>query len=624
MLPLTTWAQLVEFPVQRKPNTGSTSSAARIKTVTPVSLPFWDDFSFTTDDYPVDSLWVNNRKVLVNSGQGITPPTINVATFDGLNENGQPYNPTDGLDYGYRDTLESQPILMAVVPELLRNNVFLSFYYQWGGNGEPPDQNDFLRLEFKNENEEWEEVMIMRVRPDQNPDQFYDTLIRINQDRFYHDEFRFRFISFGRRSGRYDAWHIDYVYLNKERNENDDSYPDRSLSTSPSTIFGKYYTVPLTHFFNQPTINTTSFYVRNLFDSITVLTYNTDLQAKKIYNNTSVTNSINLDFEKPLVGNDGTTQPKELKEVFIATLPDAGNTSIFDPAAKAIELTMTLTLNSADNKPLSDPNSDYDINYEPIDFRWNDTLSVKYFLDSVYAYDDGTAEYGGGTANSGNILAYRFDMQTSLQDTINGISIHFPYFSGLAASTIDFFIFMDEGGTPGNLVYEQSIDVVQKGNNEFHFTPLYEGVLVQNAFFIGYRKNPPDEARAWIGIDKSNNTGDRMFYKSTESSSTWILNDDITGSLMMRPHFGTADVVTSRQEELQPVFLYPNPNQGTFYLKGTVDHIEIMTLTGQPVHFQTENFVEEKRIEVSASPGVYIVRYKSGARIFTRKIIITR
>jgi hypothetical protein len=215
MAPITTWSQLTVHPLEGNRAAPSISkkkfSSARTEDGE-LSLPFWDDFSFTTEDHADDLLWIKNRSVLVSSGQGINPPTINVATFDGLNENGSPYNSTDPQDYGYRDTLESQTIKMTEVTLPFRNSVFLSFFYQAGGNGEPPDPSDFLRLEFLNVSGTWDEIVKLQIDHDMELNVFYDTLIRINQAQYYHDIFQFRFVSFGRRSGRFDSWHIDNVY----------------------------------------------------------------------------------------------------------------------------------------------------------------------------------------------------------------------------------------------------------------------------------------------------------------------------------------------------------------------------------------------------------------------------
>src|SRR6188474_1961327 len=95
------------------------SSATRTKSVIKRTLPFWDDFSFTPvndtsvalSNYPVDSLWVNNSTVWINNGMGLNPPSLNVATFDGLDSAFLPYSNLV-LTNGLRDSLVSQGIIL--------------------------------------------------------------------------------------------------------------------------------------------------------------------------------------------------------------------------------------------------------------------------------------------------------------------------------------------------------------------------------------------------------------------------------------------------------------------------------------------------------------------------------
>src|SRR5688500_1498851 len=135
------------------------SASARTQELVPRSLPFWDDFSRTpvydksdtAANYPTDSLWVEDSdNVSINNGLAIHPPSVNVATFDGLDSTYSPYNLQPTFN-GVRDVLTSQPIKLAEVVEADRNSVYLSFFYQWSGNGEPPDSRDYLRVEFKND-----------------------------------------------------------------------------------------------------------------------------------------------------------------------------------------------------------------------------------------------------------------------------------------------------------------------------------------------------------------------------------------------------------------------------------------------------------------------------------------
>src|SRR5690606_19922032 len=122
----------------------------------PLSLPFFDDFSKPVlTIYPDTNKWENGYSVWVNDGMAIRPPTINVATFDGLDSSGRAYNPNDILLTGYADNLTSHPIDLseAALPVGERASVFISFFYQWYGHTEAPDDKDFLELDFKTADE---------------------------------------------------------------------------------------------------------------------------------------------------------------------------------------------------------------------------------------------------------------------------------------------------------------------------------------------------------------------------------------------------------------------------------------------------------------------------------------
>ena len=133
-------AQLIVFPLaQSAPATKSPKTSARTKEVTPLTLPFWDDFSFSEIKYyPSEKLWQQSKSVWVNDGIGINAPSLKVATFDGLDSNGKPYSINDVLAKGKADSLVSNPIQLDLVSVAQRGTVYLSFYYQFRGNGEPP------------------------------------------------------------------------------------------------------------------------------------------------------------------------------------------------------------------------------------------------------------------------------------------------------------------------------------------------------------------------------------------------------------------------------------------------------------------------------------------------------
>jgi hypothetical protein len=223
-------------------------SAARTKAVKPLTLPFFDDFSKPYSDpklkevYPDTAKWVNSYTVWVNDGLGINAPTINVVTFDGLDASGQPFNATEIFLNGFTDSLVSKPIDMSEtapvnpVSAAERNSVFLSFYYQWKGNGEAPDADDYLQVQFRNASGQWETALNINTSTDLLKEKFYQAIVKVDGERFFSKRFQFRFRSFGRQSGPYDTWNLDYVYLNKGRSATDISVPDQAISSPMTSI----------------------------------------------------------------------------------------------------------------------------------------------------------------------------------------------------------------------------------------------------------------------------------------------------------------------------------------------------------------------------------------------------
>ncbi|HMV09614.1 MAG TPA: T9SS type A sorting domain-containing protein [Cyclobacteriaceae bacterium] len=644
-LPAVAFSQIRQYAPGRKaaPKTSIAVNAKR-HAVNPVSLPFWDDFSFAKGHHADSLLWIVNDKVFVNDGQAINPPSINVATFDGYNENGRPYS-TVPLETGYGDTLESQPIRMADVAAQYRDKIYLSFFYQAGGNSEMPNPSDFLKLEFKS-TEGWVEIHRFSIKSNADPSVFYDTAIQIpvatlpGEQDYFHNQFQFRFTSFGRLSGSYDAWHLDYVYLNRRVNDNEEiilnenvdrinendkntNISDRTTTRPFTSIFGDYYSVPNNHFnigeaLTNPAV---SLYSLKYVDFLQVVSYIANYKVTNYASGTPTVSynqspdggetSFDLDFDGIPILEHVTAQTK-------STAPS----SAIDPEADSTHVDVKIILKAGDN----DPGKDYYARYAPINFQRNDTLEHTFILSNYYAYDDGVAEYSAGLAAQGNQLAYRFVMDSNVgQDTLNGISFYFPFTGGTAPETIKIFVFKDKAGKPDSAsAYSQTVPVVRSSDNIFYKIDFTEGVLVQDTFYIGYEETvtaKPDRIR--IGLDASHDTGNQMYYRNTVYHP-WVQNTDLKGSLMIRPRFGKATVITGTEDNIEPVAIYPNPNRGEFYVQGRADNIQIISLTGQSAGFTTERSADATRVTLqNPHPGVYIIRFRSGSKISTGKILVT-
>ena len=114
-------------------------------------LPFFDDFSQSIL-YPDSMKWTDNN-VLVNDGFPLCPPNRNGATFDVLDANGKVYEYAISNAFvaeyltSARIRLDSimEPEPRALTPA---DSVYLSFYYQPQGNGNAPEGQDSLVLQF--------------------------------------------------------------------------------------------------------------------------------------------------------------------------------------------------------------------------------------------------------------------------------------------------------------------------------------------------------------------------------------------------------------------------------------------------------------------------------------------
>ena len=114
-------------------------------------LPFFDDFSHS-NVYPDSTKWTDNS-ALVNDGFPLCPPNRNGVTLDVLDANGRVY------DYAISNAFVAEYLtsvrirldsIMEPEPRALTpaDSVYFSFYYQPQGNGNPPESQDSLVLQF--------------------------------------------------------------------------------------------------------------------------------------------------------------------------------------------------------------------------------------------------------------------------------------------------------------------------------------------------------------------------------------------------------------------------------------------------------------------------------------------
>lgn len=611
-------AQLEVLPLPRELPASKTQRQARIKSHTPLALPFWDDFSSQAPGYADTALWVDSHSVNISDGAGINVPSINVAVFNGLDSLGSPYSANDPTLTGFTDKLESGKILLGQVPANQKDSVYLSFFYQWSGNGEPPDATDYLQVEFRDSSDVWVKMLTIYGNEIEDNSVFNAALIKVETPKFLHDDFQFRIRSYGRLSGPFDTWLVDYIYLDDRRAGIDTSFPDRAIASTMSPLYGKYFAMPYKHFLADKKLDTVRFDVYNLrgpnaipasvnYSAFATLTDYTGENPPAV---TNITLGDPIDIKDD---GSGALLPLERAQAMLSLLPDVNNSSQFDPSADSVDVRITLRVNSGDKKDTTR------FHYLPLDFTLNDTITTSYPLRQYYAYDDGRADYTVRLTNPGNRLAYRFVMPIDTA-TLYGFYIYFPYAGGPSSEQLDFYIYPDVDGKPGSPVSSVlSRTITKNGSNQFMKVPIEALFLTDSIFYIGYKQPVSDNIR--LGLDKNNDTGENIF---VFANNAWTQSTDVHGSLMIRPFFGKGNgVITALPENESHVMLHPNPNKGEFVIPGEVTQLTIFDITGKTISWHMDESNGDKEITLDyPSSGVYFVRWTNQRGTYTRKIFV--
>jgi hypothetical protein len=215
-----------------------------------LTLPFFDDFAHHRGGRTSPNLlfWQDDD-VYINNVMPIDPLTIGVATMDGLDAKGYPYDFTDQYAQGPADTLTSQGIDLSGLDST--DNVYLSFYYQAGGWGNMPDEEDSLFVDFYSPlTGTWEKKWVV-TSP--NSTDWSRTDLHIAQAQFLQAGFQFRFRNEATLSGAYDQWNIDYVLLREGLDTSNIAFDEVAMQLVPSLPFSNGYSaMPWKHFKSNP------------------------------------------------------------------------------------------------------------------------------------------------------------------------------------------------------------------------------------------------------------------------------------------------------------------------------------------------------------------------------------
>ncbi len=576
-----------------------------------LQIPFWDDFSQSLGQ-PHAGIWENSENVNINPTLGSNPPTLNVATFDGTDAFGVPYDIKSQF-VGNTDNLTSRAIDLSKIPGNKLNTVFISFFWQARGNGEVPNDNDSLRLQFLTTDSLW--VTQFKViggesslRTDQDDnDVFSQEILKVDGQEFFHDKFRFRFQSFGRLTGGFDTWHIDYVFLNQDRDFADLAYFDRGITKPPSSLLGEFSAIPADQFFESP-----SQFVKRLQFEL----FNLDALPHPVeftLNVYDVVNNILIDKT-----NEPTTTPILFgleRRVVETNLPDLNGL----PFSDSLVLETEIIYNTGDRNLIQfvNPVSGDTAFYDNVDYKVNDTLRRTFNIQNYLAYDDGTAEFAAGINQIRGQLAYRYVVPT--RDTLTDIDIYFPRIApSVDGLPIEIYVWKNLLGITRSLIAKQSYTIQhQEGLNQFTRYTFEIPEIVKDTIYIGWEQF--SDNFVGVGLDKNNDTVDKIF---VNVDGAWKETVGIEGSLMLRPVFRQArtKVVAAVNSGIPSnISIYPNPNNGIFTIDGQFDSVEIFDLTGKKVPFE----ILPGQITIDSNrSGIYLAKILKNNQSFIERVIL--
>ena len=549
-----------------------------------LDLPFWDDFS-TYEGIPDPAKWINSEGVYVNRTQAINPPTLGVATLDGATGNGGIYNP-DPFKPGPADSLTSKIIDLSTIKPSEINTVFLSFFWEYDGFVEKPDSEDSLRLQFKDSEGVWNTIDVFTDKDFIAADTFVQVIYNVVPV-YFHSGFQFRFQIFGKLNGPYDAWHIDYVFLNKNRKINDKTYFDRAVSRRPSYLFKDYSAIPIDHYFNSPE----KFDIPSSID-----VYNLDAIFQPISYSAIVVDQFDPEQVIDVLNTNTELNPilqGQERRTIRASLLD---NSKLDSNLDSLYLQIRFYLSTGDT-----------IQSNGIDFRVNDTTYSNFTLHDYYAYDDGSAEFGIGIEQKSGKVACMYVLEK--RDVLTQVDVHFPNIGRNQAGTpFDLLIWKKLSNAQADVIYRRenlTIDAITSFN-EFQSIRLPE-LQVQDTIYIGW-ESLTNEMMV-MGLDKENDMGNRLYYNV---DGTWKQNSDISGSPMIRPHFGTGEGgIIGIDEDMvtEPVKIYPNPASSQLIIEGNFKSGTLYDLQGRVLkHIEPYEYILPTVVPVhDFRPGLYIL-----------------
>lgn len=617
--------KLIEIPVNlRYKNVEKPVTKSNKK---PIGLPFIDDFS-TTDVYPDPNLW-EDQYAYINKLMAVDPPTIGVATLDGLDDEGQPYQGFS-VDNAPCDTLTSVAIDLGGYST--SDDIYFGFFYQAGGYADYPNPNDTLILEFKHE-AGWDTIW-KAIKIDENLEDFKQVSIRVSDSvKYLVDNFQFRFRNYARPAGHNDFWHIDYVRL--EEGANRTEFNDQALVDYPTSIIEPYSQMTFEQFlfqqdtnFNKNNSFTHTVKAGNLRNEPVPANFIYEIKLPDVNSTLFTSNEIVFDGGIPALGNKDRT-------VLLKPFTVDGNAN---PAqyhiipSSAIEDTVNIQM-------------DYILRTEDVRLE-NNIITRNYAFSNQLAYDDGIADFGYAVNEESAEFAQRYVVYE--RDDIFGLMIHFARIEINQSSRLFSIKIWDkiegvDGSDETVLLYPKKDPLnpyaepellnvrypIDYNHSGFRLYCLDQQISVSDTFYVGIQQS--GDVGIIVGLDKNREAGNGNLFFNLLNEWTPSRRE---GSVMLRPVFDKGDGDCEIDIAVNPLLstefylsdefeIFPNPASNylsiNFEEKNKVEAVEILDVSGRLIQ-NYDGFINKLNLSNLAN-GVYFVRLTVEGKFGIQKFI---
>jgi hypothetical protein len=551
-----------------------------------------EDFSYP-GPYPDPFIWIDSF-AYVNRTYPYAPPTIGVATFDGLNQYGYPYDFTAPQNSSQlADYLTSRPFDLAKYA--VSDSMYFSFYYQPQGRGNSPAARDSLVLEFKSPDSfTWDHIWSKSG----TELVFKDTLnwgyimIPITNVKYLKRGFQFRFKNYATVCGSFDHWHIDFIHLFKDRSITNKVFEEAAYVYEHPSLLKKYQVMPWRQYTKT-----------DVKDSVLVVSRNNYTTAKNISSLYRYTDE-----------NGATIFFKDKGGSNVSPFSLAGYNKVFDSVPVFPLLTKITSFFAKTN-----------ITPSPDKIIANNELVFEQKFGNYFAYDDGTAE----TAFSLNSLNAQFAMkyQLNVADTLRYVDIYFnPMITNAADYTFNLKVWSDNAGQPGTeLAISRTLSprYSKSGLNAIIRYGLDAPLALQpGVFYVGFMQNTNNSLG--VGVDLNSNNQLNSFYNNGFGWNT----APYPGSAIIHPVFGTDSAVTAVSEinlQNKLVEIYPNPATTDLSIRSTDLAIHKLNYSLVDVYGRlVENGTLTTPAVINLShltKGIYFIRVTEENRTSTLKFI---